>query len=559
MNIENNIPFTNYVQCNDIPTSIEAASPSKKAIYTIDNLQAALNTEDKKQIKAIIRSHYWGLRHEVRKTLWMKLCKKKLDGSNIYEDMCMEIFSGAEAIKINLPSFVELTNTTNEYYLNEDGKEKAKKIVCVIGHTNPDITYAPTIYAVTMILLHYIEESECYNCVCSVLRSLDNFIPQTKVAYEVTQLVLKDLCKKFAKPFYSFLFKEDMILETLLKDWVWWILRDLPFSYVVRIFDCLLVEGPKILYRVALALLNLYNKHVVKANRIDKNWTKDQVLTTFIQFLNNIPVPVEKLLNKAFKLRGLSGDDIRRLTLKNEMHIRSRMNAEDALPRQKSSSLDSLKLKSSASFNNESSLVNIEMSNRKHSRSRSLTQALLPFTSTNSRILTLDIWQIIWKWLPARITLNNPKLVYTTSEHGTSLKTFYRYCDDYEPLLIIIKTTSNEIFGAYCSSSWTERFGKSKNITYFGTGETFIFTLEPKIVRYQWIGVNNTENVPNSAQLFLAGDNTQLLIGGGNGSAISLDENLTEGTTSKCDTFNNLPLSLNEDFTCANIEVFVFQ
>jgi len=306
-------------------------------------------------------------------------------------------------------------------------------------------------------------------------------------------------------------------------------------------------------------LLNLYNKHVVKANRIDKNWTKDQVLTTFIQFLNNIPVPVEKLLNKAFKLRGLSGDDIRRLTLKNEMHIRSRMNAEDALPRQKSSSLDSLKLKSSASFNNESSLVNIEMSNRKHSRSRSLTQALLPFTSTNSRILTLDIWQIIWKWLPARITLNNPKLVYTTSEHGTSLKTFYRYCDDYEPLLIIIKTTSNEIFGAYCSSSWTERFGKSKNITYFGTGETFIFTLEPKIVRYQWIGVNNTENVPNSAQLFLAGDNTQLLIGGGNGSAISLDENLTEGTTSKCDTFNNLPLSLNEDFTCANIEVFVFQ
>ena len=34
----------------------------------------------------------------------------------------------------------------------------AKRIMCVLGTTNPDITYAPTIFPLTCAFLHYLPE-----------------------------------------------------------------------------------------------------------------------------------------------------------------------------------------------------------------------------------------------------------------------------------------------------------------------------------------------------------------------------------------------------------------
>ena len=33
-----------------------------------------------------------------------------------------------------------------------------------------------------------------------------------------------------------------------------------PLYFQVRVLDCYLVEGPKVLYRIGLAVLNLFNK-----------------------------------------------------------------------------------------------------------------------------------------------------------------------------------------------------------------------------------------------------------------------------------------------------------
>ena len=62
---------------------------------------------------------------------------------------------------------------------------------------------------------------------------------------------------------------------------------------------------------------------------------------------------------------------------------------------------------------------------------------------------------------------------------------FYRKCENltlfqffYEPLL--------QIFGAYLSSTLKERHDGRKNVSYFGTGETFLFTLSPVSFSYHW-------------------------------------------------------------------------
>ena len=45
-----------------------------------------------------------------------------------------------------------------------------------------------------------------------------------------------------------------------LQQWVWWVFRDLPLTYLARIMDCYLVEGLKVFYRVALTVLQMHKK-----------------------------------------------------------------------------------------------------------------------------------------------------------------------------------------------------------------------------------------------------------------------------------------------------------
>ena len=71
-----------------------------------------------------------------------------------------------------------------------------------------------------------------------------------------------------------------------------------------------------------------------------------------------------------------------------------------------------------------------------------------------------------------------------------------------------------QIFGAFCSSYWRERKLSTKNLSYFGTGETFIFTLAPEKKKYDWVGLKE-ESIPNTANMFQAGDRSVLTIGGG--------------------------------------------
>lgn len=53
-----------------------------------------------------------------------------------------------------LPTFVE-PSFQMSYYLNETGILVARRIVNIISYSCPDITYAPSLYPITCLLLHY--------------------------------------------------------------------------------------------------------------------------------------------------------------------------------------------------------------------------------------------------------------------------------------------------------------------------------------------------------------------------------------------------------------------
>lgn len=73
------------------------------------------------------------------------------------------------------------------------------------------------------------------------------------------------------------------------------------------------------------------------------------------------------------------------------------------------------------------------------------------------------------------------------------------------------------MFGAYCSSRWGERNAKDnrgQRQAYFGTGETFLFSLYPERSKYPWVGIEG-DKVGHGAELFMAADSKMITIGGG--------------------------------------------
>ncbi|CAG9567512.1 unnamed protein product [Danaus chrysippus] len=567
-------------------TILTDSPPGKKApLKTFEELQPLLQQGRKRDLKLLIRENSWPINSPIRASLWPALCRQHQHGKSMldgfYWDMVTQVFGTVELPDkpIMLPPFVEATHCLG-YHLTRKGRAVADRVVSVLGYACPDITYSPSLYPITAALLHFMPEEECYHCMASLVASKEKmFITQTKLLNEVTWKTVMQIAKKHAKSAAQHLSRLSGTIgpERIYADWQWWILAALPFPHLVRVLDCFFHEGMKVFYRVALAILILFQKH---SSNQSSEWyaeaTKNGVDHAVDKFCRNMPASPTKLLRTAFSIRALSSQYISRVFIKTEMTLKSK---------QVISGLRLVRSRSSDNLPTSQSQVNIQMMSHtltirermseetckqmgSHSPGpRALSMGVYPIQAIKSQILDQSELFTLWSWLPIRITMYQPVLLYTTEEHGCSLTTFYVRVEHHEPTLLMIKTCNNEVFGAYCSTRWFERNQKDERgnrQAYFGTGETFLFSLYPERAKYPWVGCSmglegkGEERVSHGSELFMAADSKMITIGGGDGQAIWMDENIRFGKTDRCSTFNNPPLCPAGDFEIRVLEVYGF-
>ncbi|XP_026488789.1 GTPase-activating protein skywalker isoform X7 [Vanessa tameamea] len=557
-------------------TILTDSPPGKKApLKTFEELQPILQQGRKRELKLLIRENSWPINSPIRASLWPALCRQHQHGKSMldgfYWDMVTQVFGTVELPDkpIMLPPFVEATHCLG-YHLTRKGRAVADRVVSVLGYACPDITYSPSLYPITAALLHFMPEEECYHCMASLVASKEKmFITQTKLLNEVTWKTVMQIAKKHAKSAAQHLSRLSGAIgpERIYADWQWWILAALPFPHLVRVLDCFFHEGIKVFYRVALAILILFHKHSTNQN---SEWyaeaTKNGVDHAVDKFCRNMPASPTKLLRTAFSIRALSSQYISRVFIKTEMTLKSK---------QVITGSRLVRSRSSDNLPTSQSQVNIQMMShtltiREGSHSpgpRALSMGVYPIQAIKSQILDQSELFTLWSWLPVRITMYQPVLLYTTEEHGCSLTTFYVRVEHHEPTLLMIKTCNNEVFGAYCSTRWFERNQKDERgnrQAYFGTGETFLFSLYPERAKYPWVGCSigadgkGEERVSHASELFMAADSKMITIGGGEGQAIWMDENIRFGKTDRCSTFNNPPLCPSGDFEIRVLEVYGF-
>ncbi|XP_038107717.1 GTPase-activating protein skywalker isoform X6 [Culex quinquefasciatus] len=540
-------------KCTCFDLKLLASSGKKPNLKTFQDVQSLIQQGKKREAKLVLRENSWPTNSPIRSQLWPALCSQHHVGKNMldgfYWDMVNQVFGTTELPEkpIMLPPFVDSTHCL-PYHLTRKGRAVADRVVSVLGYACPDITYSPTLYPITAMLLHFMSEEECYHCMASLVAPKDKvFITQTKLLYEVTWKTVMQIAKKHAKSAVLYLTRlcPGQKSERIFMDWCWWILGGLPFPHLVRVMDCFFHEGIKVLYRVSLAVLILFHKHATATNSDwDADTIKNDIDNALPKFCKNIPVSPAKLLRTAFSIRALSSTYISRIFLKTEMVLKSKSVL--------SGSKQMVRSRSSDNLPTSQSQVNVQM------MSHTLT---IRERSKDCRDTCRAMLFTLWSWLPVRITMYQPVLLYTTEEHGCSLTTFYVRVEQHEPTLLMIKTCNNEVFGAYCSSRWFERNLKDdrgQRQAYFGTGETFLFSLYPERAKYPWVGIEGDKGLGHASELFMAADSKMITIGGGSGQAIWMDENIRFGKTDRCQTFNNPPLCASGDFEIRVLEVYGF-
>ncbi|XP_047507333.1 GTPase-activating protein skywalker isoform X4 [Pieris napi] len=566
-------------------TILTDSPPGKKApLKTYEEIQPLIQQSRKRDLKLIIRENSWPINSPLRASLWPALCRQHQHGKSMldgfYWDMVTQVFGTVELPDkpIMLPPFVEATHCLG-YHLTRKGRAVADRVVSVLGYACPDITYSPSLYPITAALLHFMPEEECYHCMASLVASKEKmFITQTKLLNEVTWKTVMQIAKKHAKSAAQHLLRLSGAIgpERIYADWQWWILAALPFPHLVRVLDCFFHEGLKVFYRVALAILILFHKHSTNQN---SEWyaeaTKNGVDHAIDKFCRNMPASPTKLLRTAFSIRALSSQYISRVFIKTEMTLKSkqvitgnrlvRSRSSDNLPTSQSQ-VNIQMMSHTLTIREKMSEETCKQMGSHSPGPRALSMGVYPIQAIKSQILDHSELFTLWSWLPVRITMYQPVLLYTTEEHGCSLTTFYVRVEHHEPTLLMIKTCNNEVFGAYCSTRWFERNQKDERgnrQAYFGTGETFLFSLYPERAKYPWVGCSagdgkEDQRVAHGSELFMAADSKMITIGGGDGQAIWMDENIRYGKTDRCSTFNNPPLCPSGDFEIRVLEVYGF-
>lgn len=556
-----------------------------------------------------------------------------------------------------LPDYID-TSLLRYYSLDETARETATRILWQLCESHPQITFAPTLYPIVAIFLHKHDQDYTYQTICQLLqrnqqaardRQFKNILmPTTRLEHVRDIIVLIKLCTKFGflAPFWmrdlvrnekrflanirrspvnsrnnsnqnspshnaklktgaetnanfnnincnssnitdreSYYEPNHITFDTPFFDWYKWIFVALPLTYCSRIVDCWLVDGQKFLFRIALAMLYRFRQEC--SSPVSFNSDKMFEFCTKLELALEPKGGVEQLIKEAKSLKRISSIKIAKASRKSETKANLII---ESIMRRDSQAIRLYNHGQTANYikqQRDDMLNNIIISSR-----------IAPRYFKSSIVDNYDLLDDLWQYIPERAAVKTVSVVFNSNNDGTSLQTFFSRVDPYEETIIIIRTIKNEVFGCYCSSSWSLRKTQAQNAAnksyYFGNGETFLFTLQPKLSVYLWVGktesdtsnhyqqqitqqqsngcLSNNQSLLTSTpkhrnsvtdvistQLFMSATSQELIVGSGNGSfGLWLDADLTRGKTDHCKTFNNQPLCEDRDFTCKDVEVLAF-
>lgn len=196
-------------------------------------------------------------------------------------------------------------------------KEEIRNVLCAFAVTHPDINYCQGLNFFAAIFIMFLGEETAFWCLCNLIEKYfppDYFCNQLKdfqADLEMMQILINERTPELAK------LAQDIHFEWTLMTSGWLLTlftNSLPMATVLRIWDCFLLEGGKIIFRTGIAFLR--KNHPILKMQQDK--------IKFCEVCYNLQkemVDDDELMDLAFKLKAFSAKHVIELRNKAEKSI----------------------------------------------------------------------------------------------------------------------------------------------------------------------------------------------------------------------------------------------
>ena len=154
-----------------------------------------------------------------------------------------------------------------------EGQRNLFRILMCMGSVNRNTGYVQGMGFLAALFLLYMDEENAFWMLNIVFKKygLEEVYMKDFPGLRKRFYVFIKLLQKFMPKIYNKLIELNIYPTMYASQWFFTCFSNcLSFNVVVRIFDCYLLEGEKIIYRVALALFKLKEKFLVNAKSFEK-------------------------------------------------------------------------------------------------------------------------------------------------------------------------------------------------------------------------------------------------------------------------------------------------
>ncbi|NWY21422.1 TBC24 protein, partial [Aphelocoma coerulescens] len=500
-----------------------------------------------KELKRLAREGCWAGSHAGRARLYPRLiqqvsCRLVTPDALVYRDVAARLFGKPSVSSHPLPEFLEGCPMPT-YCLSPHGVTALKKILICVGALFPDITHSPLLPALAALLLHYSEdEAQCFESVSRLIASNAphaGYIDQSFLAHQASCMTFGDLANKHCPAAHKLIAGAAENVLEVYSEWLSWLFPGLPFGYAVRVLDVFLLEGQKVLYRIALALLKQFRLSVTPAGLQGSD-----IKAELQAFVRNIAehVTVDKLLERAFGIRLFSRKEIWLLQMANRKALMERgiTVGQPAHPAQGSSCPQPDPRVHLCRF---------------YTCCEGYEPTVLLIKTTEGEVCGAFLSS---DWSERK------KSGATSGFFGTGecfVFTVRPEAERYEWVLIKKPELAKAVPRSRQRSpspAPESRLGSSRDSRSSSPNHLAVPSPQRRGRLSPFLAIRHFLLPSKTASMFMSGSRDGIVIGGGGGQALSLDASLLWGHTEHCETFDNPPLC-QENFQVQLLEVWGFQ
>ncbi|RKP00542.1 hypothetical protein CXG81DRAFT_13114, partial [Caulochytrium protostelioides] len=225
----------------------------------------------------------------------------------------------------------DLNRSLPEYpgYQTAEGIDKLRRVLYAFSFRYPEIGYCQAMNMVASVLLIYLTEEQAFwllTVLCE--RMLPGYYSVNMVGAMIDNKVFESLLEETMPPMYEYLVNQCQIqLSVATIPWLLSLfISACSLTYSLRILDCFFLEGPKIIFQIALAVFKLNAEQILNHCHDD-----GELMNLLKHFFARLDQPAHKgsnrslfnsLMTTAYQdFRGVTTDLIVSLRKKHQLRV----------------------------------------------------------------------------------------------------------------------------------------------------------------------------------------------------------------------------------------------